>query len=406
MSITIFHSVKCLATLLLSSMAGMAGFAANAADLQAPKGCDIVSHSALAKQMAKKPSSSFPPIQLELRTPLAPTVLSSAGLNYLIYELHMRNFSEETLNLRSIEVINADNDAEQAFVEYKDEQLKQRLRQVGVDKQDKRLHLNAGQSAIAYLCLAFDDKDPVPNKLRHRIVLDGVVADGSMIETHATKLHVLGRPLTGSNWTAANGPSLDSHHRMGLLVVGGLAQNSRRYAFDWKKYQNGLSYAGDALDVHSYFAYAQSVLAVADGTVMLARDGMPNNIPRTAAGFTTAVPITMDSIAGNFVVIDIGDGQFAQYFHLEPGSVRVKIGDRVQRGQALARVGNSGDAREPHLHFQISTTTDVFASEGLPFVFDHYRLNVQGTEWQNRTNEYPMGKGVIDFGSDNGEAQK
>jgi murein DD-endopeptidase MepM/ murein hydrolase activator NlpD len=66
------------------------------------------------------------------------------------------------------------------------------------------------------------------------------------------------------------------------------------------------------------------------------------------------------------ITIDLGDGQFAYYMHLQPGSLRVKAGERVRRGQVLARVGCSGDAREPHLHFELTDSPKLIAGEGLP----------------------------------------
>jgi murein DD-endopeptidase MepM/ murein hydrolase activator NlpD len=186
-----------------------------------------------------------------------------------------------------------------------------------------------------------------------------------------------------------------------LWVVDGVAQISRRYAFDWKKYDaQGKSWSGDQRDVHAYYAYGQKVVAVADGTVVAAIDGYPDNIPRTPAGFEAAVPVTLESIAGNRVVIDLGGGQYAYYAHLQPGSVRVKAGQRVRRGLPLARVGSSGDAREPHLHFQVNDRPDVLASEGLPQLFDRYRTRNGDGAWVTRTHEYPMGDAVVDFGPD------
>jgi murein DD-endopeptidase MepM/ murein hydrolase activator NlpD len=53
----------------------------------------------------------------------------------------------------------------------------------------------------------------------------------------------------------------------------------------------------------------------------------------------------------------------------------VKAGDRVRRGQLLARIGSSGDAREPHLHFEVTTSAKQLAGEGVPYVLDEYRLS-------------------------------
>jgi murein DD-endopeptidase MepM/ murein hydrolase activator NlpD len=210
---------------------------------------------------------------------------------------------------------------------------------------------------------------------------------------------VLDRPLTGTDCPPANNPALASHHRMGLWVVDGHAQISRRYAIDWKKFDGaGQAFRGDPKDVHAYYAYGQQVLAVADGTVVAARDGLPDNVPKTPAGFETAVPITLDTVGGNQLIVDLGRGQFAAYFHLQPGSVQLKPGQRVRRGQPIARIGNSGDARWPHLHFQLSDAPDAMASEGLPFVFDRYRSRAADADWETREREYPMGDVVVEFG--------
>ena len=80
--------------------------------------------------------------------------------------------------------------------------------------------------------------------------------------------------------------------------------------------------------------------------MITAIDGLPDNIPGHNEAFHPAVPITLETVAGNTITIDLGDGQFAYYMHLQPGSLSVKTGERVRRGQVLARIGCSGDARE------------------------------------------------------------
>ncbi len=52
---------------------------------------------------------------------------------------------------------------------------------------------------------------------------------------------------------------------------------------------------------------------------------------------------------GHLVVIDHGIGLYTLYFHLE--RAEVAGGDRVERGQVIGRVGSSGRATGPHLHF-------------------------------------------------------
>lgn len=392
------HRLAPLIMLLLNAGMAAPGYAATASELPPPKGCDIVAAGMRGKAVAAAPAAVFPPIQLDMHTPLEPTVLAASGRHYLLYELHLRNFSDDSLTLRGLEVIAADPGQEQQLAQIPAAQLRQRMRIFGAEGKGDAPQLAAGQSAVAFLCLAFDANVAMPGKLRHRVILDGASADGPAISTHQGGVPVLGRPMAGTDWIADNGPGLDSHHRMGLFVAGGQAQLSRRYALDWKKYSGGRTYAGNAKDVHAYFSYGQDVLAVASGTVVEARDGQPDNIPRTMDGFTPAVPVTMDSIAGNFVTLALGDGQFAQYLHLRPGSLRVKAGDRVRQGQVIAQIGNSGDARVPHLHFQVASNATVLASEGLPFVIDQYRIKLAEGVWERRTREYPIGDAVLDFG--------
>ena len=138
--------------------------------------------------------------------------------------------------------------------------------------------------------------------------------------------------------------------------------------------------------------------------VVTARDGLPDNIPGHGEAFHPAVAITLETVAGNTITLDLGGGQFAHYLHLQPGSVRVKAGDRVSRGQVLARIGSSGDAREPHLHFEVTTSSKLLAGEGVPYLIDRYRCKrASGEPMEIRTHELPLDNNVVVFGEDHGK---
>lgn len=397
MSVRMSHRRFCIPSVISGALLLAAG--ASAAAVSLPAGCEPAGEGVATAALSSPARPAFPPIQLQIRTPLEPTVLASAGRNYLVYEVHLQNFSTDAMTVRGIQVLDADKANAEPIAEIKEAQLDARLRRITIgDHAGGNRLLGSGQSSVAFLCFAFDSKTAVPTRLRHRVLLDGSVADGPVIGTRATPLRALAGPVVGANWSPDNNPSLHSHHRMGLWVVDGIAQISRRYAFDWKKYgKDGKSWSGDQRDLRSYYAYGEKTVAVADGTVVVAQDGYPDNVPRTPAGFEPAVPVTMESLAGNRIVIDIGGGQFAYYAHLKPGSVRVKAGERVRRGQRLAQVGNSGDARQPHLHFQLTNNPDILASEGLPHLFDQYRIKAKDGASETRTREYPMGDVVVDF---------
>ena len=72
---------------------------------------------------------------------------------------------------------------------------------------------------------------------------------------------------------------------------------------------------------------------------------------------------------------DIGDGNYAFYAHLKTGSVKVKPGDQLTTGQVIANLGNTGNTDAPHLHFHVMSTPDPLRSNGLPFVFESYKLD-------------------------------
>jgi murein DD-endopeptidase MepM/ murein hydrolase activator NlpD len=77
------------------------------------------------------------------------------------------------------------------------------------------------------------------------------------------------------------------------------------------------------------------------------------------------------AFAGNCVIIDHGNSEYSVMMHMQPGSVTVKLGDRVATGQAIGRLGNSGDAFGPHLHYQLQSGPRLFQYQSLPFRFQN-----------------------------------
>src|SRR5438034_16490 len=289
-----------------------------------------------SKNSAAKPAP-WPP-QLEMRVPFEPTAFPSGSHIYVMYELHLTNFGKTPLSLSRIEVLDADARAAQPIATFEAEQLEAMLQPLGgktLSAPKERLVIANGQSAIAFMSVAFNRSSHIPDRLLHRVSTADSAGEGAVITTHHTELLVLGPPVEGANWLAADGPSndQDNHHRRGVVILDGRAVDSRRYAIDWKQIRDGASFSGDARDVHSYYSYGKAVLAVADGRVVTARDGLPDNIPGHGEAFHPAVPITLETVAGNTITLDLGGGQFAYYMHLQQGSLRVKAGDRARRGQ-------------------------------------------------------------------------
>ncbi|WP_295229645.1 M23 family metallopeptidase [uncultured Chryseobacterium sp.] len=339
------------------------------------------------------------PLQLEMRVPFDPTAFPNCEKTFLIYELYLTNFSSSPIRLRRIELLNGDRKNSPIVESFDSLQLKTMVKLLGEDSPGESLNIRSGQSAVVYIEAKMDKGMTFPGKIIHRIVTGDNSLEGAEIRTHATKLQVFTPPVEGSDWIAADGPgnSIDNHHRRGNIILGGRATNSRRFATDWKKVKDSISFSGDPKNVRSYFCYGEKIFAVADGTVISATDGLPDNIPGHGKEFHPAVPLTFENLPGNHIVIDLGNGHYAFYMHMQPGSLQVKTGDHVRKGQLLGNIGNSGDAREPHLHFEVTNSPKLLLGEGIPYVIDYYRLGYRKGFTDVRTHELPKEKEIIDF---------
>jgi murein DD-endopeptidase MepM/ murein hydrolase activator NlpD len=178
--------------------------------------------------------------------------------------------------------------------------------------------------------------------------------------------------LHGEGWIALSALSNTNSHRRTMVVVNGKARIAQRFATDWTRIgADGLAFRGDPAKNANWSAYGAEVLAVANATVVDVKDGIPENDPTSDK---KAVPITLETVGGNYIILDLGNGYFAFYAHLQPKSIRVKIGNKVRRGQVLALLGNSGQADAPHLHFHMTDGNSPLGAEGMPYVIESFEM--------------------------------
>lgn len=164
-------------------------------------------------------------------------------------------------------------------------------------------------------------------------------------------------PLDGPVTVAWGGPT----PRLNYHVV----MPDQRWAYDLLVTENGRSFRGAGSRLEDYLAYGMSVRAPADGVVHAIHDGEPDG------------PIGQWRVrraAGNHIVLQVAEREYLFIAHLQRGSIAVKPGGRVAAGQVIARVGNSGNSSEPHVHLHLQNTPDGFLGEGIPFYFHGYRL--------------------------------
>lgn len=241
--------------------------------------------------------------------------------------------------------------------------------------------LDRGEAAYVMVDVPLPRGARVPARLDHRLSISlrpasRVVAttyDAAPTRVDRRPATIVAPPLRGGGWVVGNGccAALTSH-RAGLLPVNGGLYEAERFAIDFIQIMpSGEMLTGPAERLSSYPFFGDDVLAAAGGRVVAAVDGLPETPPGALP------PTTAAHAGGNHVVVAMGRGRYALYAHLQPGSLRVRVGDRVRTGQVLARLGSTGNSNAPHLHFHLMDGPEPLASNGLPFRFD--RFTVQGT---------------------------
>ncbi|MEO8495085.1 MAG: peptidoglycan DD-metalloendopeptidase family protein [Planctomycetota bacterium] len=144
----------------------------------------------------------------------------------------------------------------------------------------------------------------------------------------------------------------------------------------------GTSHRGNGAANEDYFCYGQPILAPAAGTVVTAIDGVPDNSPGSMNPLCAV---------GNCLIIQHAAGEFAVLAHFKPHSIRVKSGDKVERGQTLGLCGNSGNSSEPHLHFHLQTSGVMQDGVGFTQFFSDVQLTREGKT--TRETDYAFLKG-------------
>ena len=162
-------------------------------------------------------------------------------------------------------------------------------------------------------------------------------------------------------------------HRSTILPANGAYVAPEIFAVDYIRMVNGRFYEGDGTQNTDWFGYGAPIHAVAGGKVVSVVNDRPEVPPFTVTEDNPTVTKPSD-FGGNGVVVKIRPGVFAHYYHLQPGSVRVEVGQRVRTGQKLGLLGNSGNTEGPHLHFGINEGRSPLTSNSLPFEIDRFRF--------------------------------
>lgn len=316
---------------------------------------------------------AFPP-PVSIHVPVSPAPVRAMDHSYLLYELHVTNYAPVDLALRRVDVF-LDNDTV-PLVSYEGEALRAALLQPAASAGVEAGVVRVGGFEVVYLLVELEDPAR-PESLRHVVAVEGTgeqpmqgTIESRITVARARAVLRLGPPLRGGPWVMAHGFDNVNGHRRIVLPIEGRASIPQRYAIDYFKVdEQGKTFVGNEENWQNYHAYGEEVLAVADGVVAVAVDGIPENISHP---YERAVPINLETVAGNHVLLELADGRYGFYAHLANGSVAVRPGDVVTKGQVIGRLGNTGNTPQPHLHFTIADNTGILANEGLPYEFEAF----------------------------------
>lgn len=341
---------------------------------------------------------SLVPLQaasVTLVVPAPPVPVRAAGRVTLVYELHVTNAGSRPLRLQRVDVLDADRTGAAPLATYGASELERNDKLIAPRGASPAKELTPGVRAVVYLWLTFDSSAALPRALTHRVTFaDGRAADGAPVRVRPPTDLVLAPPVGAGDWWIGLGPSNTSEHRRAAIRVGEdtVPHLAQRFAIDFVKLDARGEFARDGKGRRNadWYCYGEPALAAADARVAAVMDSVPENTPGEGS---RAIPMRVATVLGNYVLLDLGAAsdttrgavhRYALYAHLQPGSLRVRVGDAVRRGQVLGAIGNSGNSDGPHLHFHVTEAADVATAplrgEGVPFVLDTFTVVMHDPE--------------------------
>ncbi|WP_439482935.1 urea transporter [Cyclobacterium plantarum] len=124
-----------------------------------------------------------------------------------------------------------------------------------------------------------------------------------------------------------------------------------KHAWDFEiKDEEGKTFKDEGDYPADYYCFDKNLLAPAYGTI----ENVVNDVDDNPIGKRN-----LEKNWGNTIVIRHSDFLFSQLSHLRKGSIVPQIGDKVKKGDIIARLGNSGNSPYPHLHFQLQSTPHI-----------------------------------------------
>jgi hypothetical protein len=261
-------------------------------------------------------------------------VVATDGRRHLVYELQLINVAEAAVTLTRVQSVDARSGRVLAVLA--GDEIGAVLQRFGGEQPGATLR--PGAAGALLLDAALPTSAAVPATLTHDFSLRYATDVGLPAQQRSGVVHVsrhrpvvIGSPLRGAGWVDVNGCCNGAtSHRLAVNPINGAFWVAERFAIDFVRLApDGRLFTGDPTRLSSYPGYGADVVSATRGVVVGTKDGFVDNVP---VGSTP--PITLDNIGGNYVVVNIGGGHFAYHAHLQPGSLTVRVGDRVRRARS------------------------------------------------------------------------
>jgi hypothetical protein len=317
-------------------------------------------------------SENMTPLLLAVQDAPVP-FMGSDGRVHLVYELDMNNFSSAEIAVEKVEVI-----SDGATLQTLDTAAVAGRLQPG-GQRDSTGTLARSTRALLFFNVALAPGAKIPVELEHRVSLRVSAAppghqefeeSGGKTTVDRRPVALIGPPLRGMRYISADSCCDAVRHTRAALPVNGRAWVAQRYAVDWEQTDaSGRIYAGPREKLESYAIFGQPVLAVADALVVSVIDGEPEQTP---GNYPTNIPL--DKADGNCIILDLGNHRYALYAHMQPGSIKVRSGEKVHLGQVIGLVGDTGNSTVPHLHFQVTDGPSSLSSNGFPYEISEFQV--------------------------------
>lgn len=305
------------------------------------------------------PDSVFPNALGVLPATL-PRTIRSFGALHLEYELLVTNQGQSPVVIRGVEAINQNG---KQLASLGENEVAARL------ESEEAGRVKPGELAVLIMSVSGEDaKDLKSITHRFRVSTDG--APGRAFNVMGGTVHVsrearadFGAPVRGGSWVVLGPLDPRLPGRRTSVDIDGFSVFPQRFEMSLSKMADaeGTS-SGSGAQNADYAAFGEAVYAMADGRVLQVVNGISDHTPGRPDSTNPD---------GNFALMEVGD-EYLVYAGLQKGSIALKPGDPIKRGDLVGRIGNSGSSAEPELRIRLITAPDPMRATGLEFGFQSF----------------------------------